>query len=39
MIKCLLQAKEQDLVIPAQKTDPGEEYEGATVIEPIKGSV
>lgn len=33
----LRKAKEQDLVIPAQKIDPGEEYEGATVIEPIKG--
>lgn len=31
------QAKQQDLVIPAQKIDPGEEYEGATVIEPNKG--
>ncbi|KAL4224603.1 DNA polymerase delta catalytic subunit [Mactra antiquata] len=33
----LRKAKEQDLVIPAQKIDPGEEYEGATVIEPLKG--
>ena len=35
---CLvLQAKEQDLVIPAHKVETGDEYEGATVIEPVKG--
>ncbi|XP_060591908.1 DNA polymerase delta catalytic subunit-like isoform X2 [Ruditapes philippinarum] len=33
----LRKAKEQDLLIPAQKIDPGDEYEGATVIEPVKG--
>ncbi|XP_052225251.1 DNA polymerase delta catalytic subunit-like [Dreissena polymorpha] len=33
----LRKAKEQNLLIPAQKIDPGEEYEGATVIEPNKG--
>ncbi|XP_052797645.1 DNA polymerase delta catalytic subunit-like [Mya arenaria] len=33
----LRKAKEQDLLIPAQKIDPGDEYEGATVIEPNKG--
>ena len=32
-----LQTKEQDLLLPAQKIDAGDEYEGATVIEPIKG--
>lgn len=33
----LRKAREQDLLIPATKIDPGEEYEGATVIEPLKG--
>ncbi|KAL3841404.1 hypothetical protein ACJMK2_019556 [Sinanodonta woodiana] len=33
----LRKAKEQDLVIPSHKVDPGDEYEGATVIEPVKG--
>nr|KAG5686080.1 hypothetical protein BaRGS_030695 [Batillaria attramentaria] len=33
----LRKAKEQDLVIPAHKVETGDEYEGATVIEPSKG--
>lgn len=33
----LRKAKEQDLVLPTHRIDPGEEYEGATVIEPVKG--
>lgn len=31
------QAKEQDLVLPTHKVETGDEYEGATVIEPVKG--
>ena len=27
----------QDLILPAQKIDAGDEYEGATVIDPVKG--
>ena len=34
-----IQAKEQDLVLPSQKVETGDEYEGATVIEPVKGYV
>ena len=34
---CVIQAKEQDLVLPSQKVESGDEYEGATVIEPVKG--
>ncbi|XP_065184381.1 DNA polymerase delta catalytic subunit-like [Sycon ciliatum] len=33
----LRKAREQDLVLPAYKSEPGEEYEGATVIEPRQG--
>ncbi|GFO41576.1 DNA polymerase [Plakobranchus ocellatus] len=33
----LRKAKEQDLLLPAQKIETGDEYEGATVIEPNKG--
>ncbi|XP_060084003.1 DNA polymerase delta catalytic subunit-like [Ylistrum balloti] len=33
----LRKAKEQDLVLPTQKIEVGDEYEGATVIEPVKG--
>lgn len=33
----LRKAKEQDLLLPAQKVETGDEYEGATVIEPNKG--
>ena len=33
----LRKAKEQNLLIPAMKVDVGDEFEGATVIEPIKG--
>ncbi|XP_021342594.1 DNA polymerase delta catalytic subunit-like [Mizuhopecten yessoensis] len=33
----LRKAKEQDLVLPTQKIEVGDEYEGATVIEPNKG--
>lgn len=33
----LRKCKEQDLLIPAMKVDANEEFEGATVIEPIKG--
>ncbi|KAK7098957.1 DNA polymerase delta catalytic subunit-like [Littorina saxatilis] len=37
MSQLLRKAKEQDLVLPAQKIESGDEYEGATVIEPVKG--
>ncbi|KAI8780966.1 DNA polymerase delta catalytic subunit [Biomphalaria glabrata] len=37
MSQILRKAKEQHLVLPAQKVETGDEYEGATVIEPIKG--
>ncbi|XP_025087757.1 DNA polymerase delta catalytic subunit-like [Pomacea canaliculata] len=37
MSQLLRKAKEQDLVIPAHKVETGDEYEGATVIEPVKG--
>ncbi|CAL1535781.1 unnamed protein product [Lymnaea stagnalis] len=37
MSQLLRKAKEQDLVLPAQKVETGDEYEGATVIEPVKG--
>jgi DNA polymerase delta subunit 1 len=33
----LRKCKEQDLLIPAMKIDVNDEFEGATVIEPIKG--
>ncbi|KAL5007030.1 hypothetical protein ScPMuIL_015836 [Solemya velum] len=33
----LRKAKEQDLLMPSQKIETGDEYEGATVIEPEKG--
>ncbi|XP_057299818.1 DNA polymerase delta catalytic subunit-like [Hydractinia symbiolongicarpus] len=33
----LRKSKLQDLILPAQKIDAGDEYEGATVIEPVKG--
>ena len=33
----LRKCKEQDLLIPAMKVDVSDEFEGATVIEPIKG--
>ncbi|XP_055958058.1 DNA polymerase delta catalytic subunit-like isoform X2 [Patella vulgata] len=33
----LRKAKEQDLILPTHKVESGEEYEGATVIEPEKG--
>ena len=33
------QAKTQDLVLPAQKIEVGDEFEGATVIEPNRGYV
>jgi len=33
----LRKCKEQDLLIPAMKVDANEEFEGATVIEPVKG--
>jgi DNA polymerase delta subunit 1 len=33
----LRKVKEQDLLIPAMKIDVNDEFEGATVIEPIKG--
>ena len=33
----LRKAREQDLVLPAYKSEAGEEYEGATVIEPQQG--
>ncbi|XP_005098812.2 DNA polymerase delta catalytic subunit [Aplysia californica] len=37
MSQLLRKAKEQDLVLPAHKVETGDEYEGATVIEPVKG--
>jgi DNA polymerase delta subunit 1 len=37
MSQLLRKAREQDLVIPAHKAEAGEEYAGATVIEPVKG--
>ncbi|CAG5135999.1 unnamed protein product [Candidula unifasciata] len=37
MSQLLRKGKEQDLVLPAHKVETGDEYEGATVIEPIKG--
>uniref|UniRef100_A0A0B6ZKM2 DNA polymerase n=2 Tax=Arion vulgaris TaxID=1028688 RepID=A0A0B6ZKM2_9EUPU len=37
MSQLLRKAKEQDLVLPARKVETGDEYEGATVIEPSKG--
>ncbi|XP_062512601.1 DNA polymerase delta catalytic subunit-like [Corticium candelabrum] len=37
MSQLLRKAREQDLVIPAHKAEAGEEYTGATVIEPVKG--
>lgn len=33
----LRKGKEQDLLIPAMKVDVSDEFEGATVIEPVKG--
>lgn len=33
----LRKCKEQDLLIPAMKVDVNDEFEGATVIEPVKG--
>ncbi|XP_064601473.1 DNA polymerase delta catalytic subunit-like [Liolophura sinensis] len=33
----LRKAKEQDLILPTHRIEAGDEYEGATVIEPIKG--
>jgi len=36
-VSVVMQAREQDLVIPAHTSVPGDEYEGATVIEPNKG--
>uniref|UniRef100_A0A1I8JJL4 DNA polymerase n=1 Tax=Macrostomum lignano TaxID=282301 RepID=A0A1I8JJL4_9PLAT len=33
----LRKAKEQDLLLPTQKVEQGDEYTGATVIEPVKG--
>ena len=33
------QEQAQDLVMPAHKAEPGDEYEGATVIEPKQGWV
>ena len=33
----LFQAREQDLLIPVHKVETGDEYIGATVIEPVKG--
>jgi len=35
----LLQAKEHNYVIPVYKVEVGDEFTGATVIEPNKGSV
>lgn len=32
-----LQSRKQDLLLPAHKAEAGEEYAGATVIEPSKG--
>ncbi|XP_076450505.1 DNA polymerase delta catalytic subunit-like [Babylonia areolata] len=37
MSQLLRKAKEQDLLLPAHKVETGDEYEGATVIEPVKG--
>lgn len=37
MSQLLRKSREQDLVIPAHKAEAGEEYAGATVIEPKKG--
>ncbi|XP_041367703.1 DNA polymerase delta catalytic subunit-like [Gigantopelta aegis] len=37
MSQLLRKAKEQDLVLPTHKVDAGDEFEGATVIEPEKG--
>ncbi|KAL8577740.1 DNA polymerase delta catalytic subunit [Nucella lapillus] len=37
MSQLLRKAKEQNLVLPAHKIETGDEYEGATVIEPVKG--
>ena len=34
---CCLQAKTQDLLIPVLRTQVGDEYTGATVIEPVRG--
>ncbi|XP_065673456.1 DNA polymerase delta catalytic subunit isoform X2 [Hydra vulgaris] len=33
----LRKSKEHDFILPAQKIEAGDEYEGATVIDPIKG--
>lgn len=33
----LRKCKEQDLLIPSMKVEANDEFEGATVIEPIKG--
>lgn len=33
----MLQAREQGLLMPAHKSEAGEDYEGATVIEPERG--
>lgn len=37
--KCHVQAMKQDLVMPVVKSQGGEDYTGATVIEPEKGLV
>ncbi|KAK2158176.1 hypothetical protein LSH36_175g04050 [Paralvinella palmiformis] len=37
MSQLLRKASQQGIVLPVQKVDPGEEYTGATVIEPVKG--
>jgi len=37
MSQLLRKAKTQDLVLPAHKIESGDEYEGATVIEPVRG--
>lgn len=37
MSQLLRKAKEQDLLLPAHKVETGDEYEGATVIEPVRG--
>lgn len=37
--KCHIQAMKQDLVMPVVKSQGGEDYTGATVIEPEKGLV
>lgn len=34
---CLIQACEENLIMPSGISSEGEEYEGATVIEPEKG--